>query len=167
MLPISTASLLPSPSLSTFIQAKWNYSSTQSSSYSLLVSLFLLPNSTTDHHKYWIYQTICQAKSIKFIIKLYTDHNSLWVKHVTFQRAESLKTFRQHARQHSQQQIHPQCKVCWSLYKIAVATSFSQLFLRIQLPLQSSSKICSFISVNFHLPISALLVRKIVLKIPL
>ena len=165
MLPISTASLLPSPSLSTFIQAKWNYSSTQSSSCSLLVSLFLLPSSTTDYHKCWIYETICQAKPIKFIIKLYTDHNSLWVKHVTFQRAESLKTFRQHARQHSQQQIHRQCKVCWSLYKITVATSFSQLFLRI--PLQSSSKICSFISVNFRLPISALLVRKIVLKIPL
>ena len=31
---------------------------------------FVLPQASTRHHKYWIYQTICQAKPIKFIIKL-------------------------------------------------------------------------------------------------
>ena len=30
---------------------------------------FVRPHSATRHHKYWIYQTICQAKPIKFIIK--------------------------------------------------------------------------------------------------
>ena len=39
---------------------------------------FVLPQASTRHHKYWIYQTICQAKPIKFIIKLCTDHYNLW-----------------------------------------------------------------------------------------
>ena len=34
-----------------------------------------LPHSTT-RHNYWIYQTIRQAKPIKFIIKLYTNDNT-------------------------------------------------------------------------------------------
>ena len=44
---------------------------------------FVLPHSTTPHHKYWIYQTISHTKPIKFIIKLFTDHNTLWIKHAT------------------------------------------------------------------------------------
>ena len=48
---------------------------------------------------------------------------------------------------------------------MTVATSFSQLYLCIQPPLHSPSKICSPTSVSFHLPISPLLVNKIVLKI--
>ena len=55
------------------------------------ISYFFLQHSNTHHHRYWIYQTICPAKSIKFIIKLYTDHNNLWVKHITHQKAESLR----------------------------------------------------------------------------
>ena len=51
---------------------------------------FVLPNLTTSH-KYWIYQTICQANPLKFIIKLYTDHKNLCVKHATHQKAESLR----------------------------------------------------------------------------
>ena len=39
---------------------------------------FVLPQASTRHYKYWIYQTICQAKPIKFIIKLCTDHYNLW-----------------------------------------------------------------------------------------
>ena len=39
---------------------------------------FVLPQASTRRHKYWIYQTICQAKPIKFIIKLCTDHYNLW-----------------------------------------------------------------------------------------
>ena len=46
---------------------------------------FALPHSATRHHKYRIYQTIYQAKSIEF-----TDHNTLWVKHPACQKAESL-----------------------------------------------------------------------------
>ena len=49
------------------------------------------PHSTTRHHKYLIYQTICQAKLVKFIIKLYTDDNNLWLKHTTHQKAEPLR----------------------------------------------------------------------------
>ena len=50
---------------------------------------FFLPHSTT-RHNFWIYQTICQAMLIKFIIKLYTNHNTLLVKHATYQKGESL-----------------------------------------------------------------------------
>ena len=34
---------------------------------------------------------MCQAKLLKFIIKLYKDNNTLWVKHATHQKAESLR----------------------------------------------------------------------------
>ena len=86
--PIPTASLPPSPFSSSFTLANWNPSSMQSSSCSSSVSLFC--PKTTRHRKYWIYQTIWQLKPIKFIIKLFTDHNTSWVKHATHQKAESL-----------------------------------------------------------------------------
>ena len=41
------------------------------------------------HYKYWIYQTIFQAKPIKFIIKLYTYHITLWVKLATHQKCSA------------------------------------------------------------------------------
>ena len=47
---------------------------------------FSLPHLTTRHHKYWIYQTIFQAKPIKFNIKLYTDHNIFRAKHANHQK---------------------------------------------------------------------------------
>ena len=34
---------------------------------------------------------MCKAKSINFIIKLYTDYNIFWVKHATHQKDESLR----------------------------------------------------------------------------
>ena len=49
------------------------------------------PYLTTSHHKYWIYQIIYKAKPIKSVIKLYTDHDTLWFKHATHQKAESLR----------------------------------------------------------------------------
>ena len=165
--PIPRASLPPSPSLSNFTTANWNSYSTQSSSCSSSVSLF--SPTPFDHTlpRVLDIQTTDQAKPIKFIIKLYADHNTLWVKHATYQKAESLRAFRQYVRQHSQQQLCLQYKVCWLLFKMAVATSFSQPYLYIQ-PLQKSpSKICSSTSVNFLLPIPPLLVHKIVLTIPL
>ena len=45
------------------------------------------------------------------------------------------------------------------------ALSFPQLYLCLQPPLQSSPRICSYISVNFHLPVQPLLVPKIILTI--
>ena len=52
--------------------------------------ILLLPYSTT-YRNYWIYQTIYQANSVKFIIKLYTNHNTLLVKRATYQKSESLR----------------------------------------------------------------------------
>ena len=52
---------------------------------------FVLPHSTTHHHKYWIHQTIPQAKQLKRIIKLYICHNTLWGKHATHEKIESLR----------------------------------------------------------------------------
>ena len=50
---------------------------------------FVLPNSTTCHYKYWIYQSICQVKPMKFIVKLYSDYNTLQWKHASHQKADS------------------------------------------------------------------------------
>ena len=52
---------------------------------------FVLPYSTKHHHKYWVSQTIWQAKPIKFIIKLFTDHHALWVRHANHQKTKSLR----------------------------------------------------------------------------
>ena len=84
------ASLPPSLSLSYFILANSNPSSIQFSSCSLSVSLFC--PTPFDH-------TLSQlldkpnhmpSQANQTFIKLYTDHNILWVKHVTHQKAESL-----------------------------------------------------------------------------
>ena len=61
-------------------------------------------------------------------------------------------------RQHGQQQLYIQYKVCWILYKMVGAPSFSQPHLWIQTPLQSPPKICSSTSVSFHILIPPLLV---------
>ena len=91
--PYLELSYLSSPFLSNsnFALANWNPSSTQSSLLSYWFSYFVLTHLTTYHYKYWIYQTIWQTKPIKFIIKLYTDHNNLRVTHATYQKAESLR----------------------------------------------------------------------------
>ena len=52
---------------------------------------FVLPHLMTHHHNDWIYQTISQAKSIKFFTKLYTDHNTLFIKQATYQKSESFR----------------------------------------------------------------------------
>ena len=46
----------------------------------------------TTRDKYWIYQTLCQANSLKFAIKLYRDHKNLWLKHALHQKTESYKS---------------------------------------------------------------------------
>ena len=53
-------------SLLNFTLVNWNPSSTQYSWCSSSFSPFFLPHSTT-HHSYWMYQTKCQAKQIKFM----------------------------------------------------------------------------------------------------
>ena len=81
---------------------------------------FGLHNSTTRHHKYWIYQYLCQTKPINFVIKLYTDHNILWVKPWSSYRNQSIDNGPRHERvkscfsfkvsQHVQQQLYLQYK---------------------------------------------------------
>ena len=68
-------------------------------------------------------------------------------------------------RQHSQQQLYFQYKVCWILYEMVDAPSFSQPYLCIQPPLQSTTKIVFSTSVNFHLPFPPLLFNKIILTV--
>ena len=68
-------------------------------------------------------------------------------------------------RQHGPQQLYLQYKVCWILYKLVGATSFSQHYLCIQTPLQFPPKILSSTSVNFQQilqPIPPLLINKII-----
>ena len=61
-----------------------------------------LSHSTRRHQKYCRYQPICQAEPIKFIINLCADHNTLWVKHTTHQKAESLRAAPFKVRKHGQ-----------------------------------------------------------------
>ena len=88
---IPRGSLPYSRSLSNFTLANWNPSSTQSSSRTSSVSLFSSTPFNHTYHKDWIHQTKWQTKPIKFIIKLYTNHNTLWVKHATHQKAVSVR----------------------------------------------------------------------------
>ena len=67
-------------------------------------------------------------------MKLYTDHNTLWVKHAT----------------HQNLLLHLQYKVCQILYKMVSAPSFPQDHLCIQPMLQSPPKNRSSTSVNFY-----------------
>ena len=84
---------------------------------------FVLPYSTTRHHKYWIYQTIWQSNSIKFFITLFTDHNTFWVKHATHQKVfDSRFSFK--VGQQVQRQFDFQYKICWILYEMVGAPSF-------------------------------------------
>ena len=84
-------SLPLSLSLSHFTLANWIPSSAQSSSCAISHFLyFILPYLNT-RHNYWVYQTICQAKSIKFTIKIDANHYILLIKHVTIQQAEPLR----------------------------------------------------------------------------
>ena len=127
-------------------------------------SYFVLPNATKRNIN-WIYQTKFQPKSIKFIIKLYINQylngqtrypSKIWAIKSRF----SFKV-----RQHGQQQLYLQYKVCRVLYKMVGTLSFSQPCLCMQPPLQSRPKMRSPTSANFYLHIQSLLVHKIILTI--
>ena len=89
--PTRRAFLLLSPSLSNFTLASSNPLQHNPHHVCHRFLNFVVSYSTTSHHKYWIYQTICKAKPIKFIIKLYTDHDTFWVKHTNHQKVEFLR----------------------------------------------------------------------------
>ena len=163
--PIPRASLPSSPSLSSFTIATWNPSSTQSSSCSSVVSLFRpTPFSQTsiqvldipNHMASQANQIYYQAVYIS--LYLMSQARNPWKNWVCKSR------FSFNVRQHGQQQLYFQYKVCWTLYEIIGAPSFSKPYLRIQLPLQSPPKILFFTSVNFHLTFP-LLFNKIILAI--
>ena len=106
------------------------------------------------------------ARPIKFIIKLYTDHNTLWVKHATHQKAEFLRSSSLTKLDNTvKSNSIPNTKYSWFLYKMVGTPSFSQPWLCVQLPLQSLPKICFSTWVNFHLPVAPLLFHKIILAI--
>ena len=65
--PIPRASLPPSLSLSNFTLANWNPLQHNLDHVLHQFSYFVLPHSTTSHHKYWIYQTIYKVKPINLL----------------------------------------------------------------------------------------------------
>ena len=83
---------ITSPSLSNFILVNWN--PLQHNPHHVLHPFlyFTLPYSTKRHHKHWIYQTIRQAKLIKFIIKVYADQITISVKVLPIKKLSLLRT---------------------------------------------------------------------------
>ena len=72
------------------------------------------------------------ARPIKFVIKLYTDHNTLWVKHATHQKAEFLRSSSLTKLDNTvKSNSIPNTKYSWFLYKMVGTPSFSQPWLRV------------------------------------
>ena len=85
-----------------------------------------------------------------FTNKLCTDHNTLWVKHTT------QEPFYFKVRQHGQQRLYLQYKICWILYKMVGASLSSQHYLCIQPPLTITTKNPFFYFSQFSSPYSTL-----------
>ena len=85
-------------------------------------------------------------------------------QHSTHQKLCLQELFSFKVRQHGQQRLHLQYKVCWFFCKVVSAPSFSEPYLFKQPPLQSPPKIRSSL-VNFHLPTLPLLIHKFILTI--
>ena len=164
--PIPRASLPPSPSLPHFILANRNSLQNNSHHVPHHFPYFVLTHSTTGHRKCCIYQTICKAKPIKFISKLYTDRKTLWVKHATHRKTKSLSasSLSNLDSMFNNNSIF-NTKYVELSYKMLASPWFSQPYLWIQPTLQSPSKIHTSTSFNFYLPIPPLLVHKIILTI--
>ena len=124
---------------------------------------FVLPHSTTCHN-YWMYQTIWQPKPIKLIIKLYLNHNTLLVKHTTYQKAESLRF-----TSHSKLDNAVNNNSIFNTKCTEFSTKWYVLF-HFHNPTWSYNHpynlYQNFSSANFHLPIQPLLIHKIILTIP-
>ena len=124
---------------------------------------------TTYQHKYWIYQTTCQAKPIKFLVILHKDHKSLWAKYIIHEKGESLRV----ACLSTLDNTVNSYKILSSIKSMLIslnnvdATSFSQPYLCLQSPLQSQPKIHSSTSDNFQLPNHHYLFAKLSLQSPL
>ena len=112
-----------------------------------------------------MYQTWCQAKQIKIIIRPYTNHNIFLVQHATYQVSESLRaaSFSKLDKTVNNSYIF---NVKCVLYTIVGALPFWQLYLWIQQPLESPQNIRSRFSAIFPHHIPPLLIHKIILTIP-
>ena len=149
------------------IPLNWNPATIQSSSFYSSVSLFCptsfghTPPQVLDIPKHMPSQInqIYYQRFIQIII-LYGS-NTLPIKKLSHQEPLSFKVI-----QHVQQQLYLQYKIHWILYKMLEAPSFSEPYLRKQLPLHSPPKIRSSTLVNFHHPILPLLVHRFILAIP-
>ena len=101
------------------------------------------------------------------LLSSYIQINTLSAKHATYQKIRAFKRgFSFKVRQHGQQQLYLQYKVCWVLYKMVGTLSFSQHYLCMQPPMQSRPEIRSTTPNNFYLPILSILVHKNILTIP-
>ena len=151
--PFSRASMFSLPFLPNFTLACWNPFFI---SFSIL-SYPMPPRATL------IGYTKPNAKSIRFIIKLHTN-KYLFGETRYLSKISVFKTcFSFKVRQHGQQQLYIQYKVCWVLYKMVGALSFSQPYLCIQLPQQCRPKI----QLIFTSPFSPYLFIKSSLPAPL
>ena len=154
---IPRVSLSPSSSLPNLTLVNWNPSLTRSSSCSSSVSL----PSLFDHTPPQVLDTLNHISSQANQIYYQAIYRSWYLLGQTRYQSKSWvfkDRFFFKVRQHGQQQLYLQCKVCWILYIMVGAPSFSQSYLCIQpyiTPLQSGTKIHSSTSVNFHLPISS------------
>ena len=139
-IPISSLHL--SSSLPYFTLANWKPSLTQSSSCSSLVSLFCptlfnhiplqeldIPNHMASQANQIYYQTVYRSWYLMGQEARYPWKS--WV----FNSCFSFKV-----RQHDQQKLYFQYKVCWILYEIVGSPSFSQPYLCKQAALQSPPK---------------------------
>ena len=97
--------------------------------------------------------------------KLYTDHNILWVKHATNQKAESIRIVSFSKLDKRSTAAVSSIQSMLNSLKNDRCSFISQSYLCIQQLLQSATKIRSSTSVNFHLPIPPLLDHKIIFTI--
>ena len=103
----------------------------------------------------------------KFIIKPYTDYNTLWVKHATYQKVESLRTasFSKLDNTVKNNSIF-KTKYAEFSTKWWVLLHFHNPICAYNHPYNFQQKIRFSTSVNSHLPIPPLLDHKIILTIP-
>ena len=107
-----------------------------------------------------MYQTIRQAKPIKFIIKLCINHNTLLVKHATYQKSESLR-----AANLSKLDNTVNNSFIFNTKRSEFSTKWYLVFHFYNPTCAYNNPYQKFSSANFHFPIPPLLVHKIILTI--
>ena len=106
-----------------------------------------------------MYQTICQIKPIKFVIKLCINHDTLLVKHATYQARHFSFKVRQHVNNNSI--FNTKCAEFSATWQVLF--QFHNPTCSYNHPYSLHQK---FSSANFNCLIPPLLVHKIILTIP-